>query len=116
MQSSLHNLRANTDLAIRHQSVWLTNIHLASEAHLLPDVVVGKEASQLSLCQWSTMIRVTVPREHVDAQSMNFTDIHRSDIDIEEQIGNDKGRHVALPRTKEVLIKQSELTFHRQLQ
>lgn len=68
---------------------------LASRFHLFPDVVMGQEASQLSLCQWATMIGVTVSREHVDAHSLNFTDIHRSEIEREEQTwrnGNKKGQ------------------------
>lgn len=62
---------------------------LASEVHLFPDVIVGKEASELSLSQWATMIGVTVAREHVDAHSMNLTDIHCSEIE-KEQISNEK--------------------------
>lgn len=61
-------------------------IYFASGVHLFPDVIVGEEAPQLSLCQRSTVIGVTVAREHVDAQSLNFTDIHRSEI---EYIGNE---------------------------
>lgn len=51
---------------------------LASPFHLFPYVIVREEASQLSFGQWATMIRVTVAREHVDAQGMNLTDIHGS--------------------------------------
>lgn len=54
--------------------------YLAAEAHLFPNVVVGKEASELSFSQWATMIGVTVAREHVDAHSMNLTDVHRSEV------------------------------------
>lgn len=54
-------------------SGWLT-----SQFHLFPYVIVREEASQLSFGQWATMIRVTVAREHVDAQGMNLTEIHGS--------------------------------------
>lgn len=46
---------------------------------------MGKEASQLSFCQWAAMIRVTVAWEHADAHSMNFTDIHCSEKEPEKQ-------------------------------
>lgn len=54
--------------------------------NLFPDVIVGKETAQLSFCKWATVIGVAVSREHVDAHSMNFTDIHCSEIERECQI------------------------------
>lgn len=37
------------------------------------------------------MIGVAVSREHVDAHSMNFTDVHRSEKE-EKRVGNEKGQ------------------------
>lgn len=54
---------------------------LAFGVDLFPDIIVWKEAAQLSFCNWTSVIRVTVSREHVDAHSVNFTDIHCSEIE-----------------------------------
>lgn len=81
MEASLHNLRPYTIidmLPICSDSRMFK--YLAAEVHLFPNVVVGKEASELSFSQWATMIGVTVAREHVDAHSMNLTDVHRSEV------------------------------------
>lgn len=55
---------------------------LAFGVDLFPDIIVWKEAAQLSFCNWTTVIRITVTREHVDAHSINFTDIHCSEKQI----------------------------------
>ena len=55
-------------------------------AHLLPDLVVGQEAAQLSLGQWTAVVGVTVPRKHMDAHSIDLTDVHGSETDRRENI------------------------------
>lgn len=107
-EASLHNLGAYTFinmLPICSDSRMLK--YLPAEVHLFPNVVVGKEASELSFSQWATMIGVTVAREHVDAHSMNLTDVHRSAI--KEHIGDIVRNNSCVKRG------HWELTFHLQL-
>ena len=53
-------------------------------AHLLPDVVVGEEAAQLSFGQRPAVVGVTVPGQHADAHRIDLTDVHGSAIDSRE--------------------------------
>ena len=55
-------------------------------SHLFPDLVVGEEAAQLSLGQWTAVVGVTVPRKHVDAHRIDLTDVHGSATDRRENI------------------------------
>ena len=62
--------------------------------HLFPDFMMGKETSQLSFCEWAPVIGVTVSREHVDAHSINFTDIHRPEIEAITNVNNQEQTRV----------------------
>lgn len=81
LQSTLDNLSIKSQHLIKTDAL-LTNprLCLCTDAfYLLPDVVVGKKAAQLSFCERPAVVGVAVAWQHVNPQTVYLTHIHSSE-------------------------------------